>query len=97
MTTMETKTYDLDYVVAQTNACSARWIKHKLNAGLIPGRKAGRQWYMTESDIAALVEYMGQPTRSRAPIVAVPDMPAESPSRTGLTERARRNLHRQSA
>lgn len=94
MTDRETKTYELEYVVEHTHACSTNWLKRKLNAGLIPGRKAGRHWYMTESDIAALVDFMARPARIHIPAETTSCAPDAPASRPRLTARARANLQR---
>ncbi|WP_282775835.1 hypothetical protein [Nocardia sp. CC201C] len=91
----ETKTYDLTHVIEVTGAPSQDWVKRRINAGLIPARRAGRKWRMTESDIAALVEYMKRPARTGAAAATAPVPTFEGP--VGLTPRARRNLHRQTA
>jgi hypothetical protein len=89
----ETRTHALDYVVEQTGVPSEDWLRRKLNAREIPGRKAGRIWRMTDSDIAALVDYLARPARtSTADSQSIADArPATVP---GLTPRARRNLNR---
>ncbi|MBF6298279.1 hypothetical protein IU459_12075 [Nocardia amamiensis] len=89
----ETCTHPLAYVVEQTGVPSEDWLRRKLNAGEIPGRRAGRIWRMTDSDIAALVDYLARPARiSSADIRLIAETPAASAS--GLTQRAKRNLQR---
>ncbi|MGW4718324.1 hypothetical protein [Nocardia sp. NPDC004260] len=89
----ETCTHSLAYVVEQTGVPSEDWLRRKLNAGEIPGRRAGRIWRMTDSDIAALVDYLARPARaSGTGIRSIAETPAASAS--GLTPRAKRNLHR---
>lgn len=34
----------------------AEWLRQQLVAGKIPGRKAGRRWYMTVEDVDAALE-----------------------------------------
>ncbi|MGW4123673.1 helix-turn-helix domain-containing protein [Nocardia sp. NPDC004711] len=108
MTSLEIETYDLAYVAAKTGAPSVRWIQDLLRAGVIPGKKSGRKWRMSESDIAALVDYMAKLARDSvarnggstgAYLPAAPDPePQPAPIRpgggVGLTARARRNLQR---
>ncbi len=81
--TEETRTYDLAYVVEETGVPSEAWLRRLLNAGTIRGRRAGRQWRMTTSDIAALVEYMGRG-------------PGSAHAAATLTPTARRGLRRAS-
>lgn len=89
---MEFETVDLDQAARITGAPSADWLRRKLNERKIPGRRAGRRWRMTRSDMAAAVEYMKRPAK-----VAPADddhAPADAPKPTGLTARASRNLAR---
>lgn len=95
----ETRTHDLAYVVEQTGVPSEDWLVRKLRAQEIPGRRAGRVWRMTDSDIAALVEYMARPARAPRPgPQSIADAPAAttqtSPSVTGLTPAGRRKLRK---
>lgn len=90
----ETQTHALEFVVEQTGAPSVDWVVRKLRLGLIPGRKAGRQWRMTDSDIAALVEYMAQPARPRA--IDSSSIAETGSAKAGLTSRAGKRI-RQSA
>ncbi|MGV9742810.1 hypothetical protein [Nocardia farcinica] len=97
----ETCTYDLDHVVQRTGVPSVDWLRRKLNAGLVPGRRAGRTWRMTESDIAALVDYIARPARRQsvadAPApVGIAALPA-SVKASALTSGSRRKLHRHTA
>lgn len=59
-----------------------QWLAKQLRAGKLPGYKAGREWRLTEDDIAAAIESL-RPTR-----IAVPDVPGLS----GLTRTSRRRL-----
>jgi hypothetical protein len=89
----ETCTHSLAYVIEQTGVPSEDWLRRKLNAGQIPGRKAGRIWRMTDSDIAALVDYLARPARTaNGGSSSIADAPSAMSS--GLTPRARRNLQR---
>lgn len=89
----ETQTHSLDYVVEQTGVPSTDWLRRKLNAGEISGRKAGREWRMTDSDIAGLVDYMARPARTqRIDAQSIADTGSFT---SGLTRGARRNLHRE--
>lgn len=58
---------------------SREWLVRRLRNGTVPGYKAGRQWRMTEDDIAAAIEAL----RPRV----VPSVPVG-----GLTRTSRRRL-----
>ncbi|MFE2995057.1 hypothetical protein ACFXG4_08600 [Nocardia sp. NPDC059246] len=107
MTSLEIKTHALDYVVEVTGAPSVRWVQDLLRAGVIPGKKSGRSWRMSDSDMAALVDYMARLARDSvarngggtgAYLPAAPDPEPQPAPVTGggvaLTARARRNLQR---
>ena len=85
----EIVTFDLEHVVKTTGAPSEDWLRRKIRKGDLTARRAGRHWRMTESDMAAVVEYMKRPAR----LAPAADTPA-APRRTGLTARASRNLAR---
>lgn len=92
----ETRTHSLAYVIEQTGVPSSDWLRRKLNAGEISGIKAGREWRMTDSDIAALIDYMRRPARQ---IAAAPASASDAGVQTGrnvsgLTARSRRKLQR---
>lgn len=52
-------TYDLAEAAARIGGVTEKWLAARLRAGKLPGRKVGRQWRMTESDIEAAVELFG--------------------------------------
>ncbi|MBF6328762.1 hypothetical protein [Nocardia transvalensis] len=83
MTPDEVETFPLAFVVEKTGVPSEDWLRRRLNARQIPGRRAGREWRMTLSDMAALVEYMA----------TGPSRPVTTDS-TGLTPASRRRLER---
>lgn len=56
----ELQTHPLAYVVQAANVPSEDWLRRRLNRGEIRGRRAGKKWSMTTSDIAALIAYMAQ-------------------------------------
>uniref|UniRef100_UPI003F495729 hypothetical protein n=1 Tax=Nocardia suismassiliense TaxID=2077092 RepID=UPI003F495729 len=93
MNTPEIETFPLEYVVEMTGVPSERWLRLRLNSGELRGRRAGRQWRMTESDIAYLVESMVNeaeppPEPKSAPAVPPPSNP------TGLSVASRRRHQR---
>ncbi|WP_433660762.1 hypothetical protein ACQPW1_00285 [Nocardia sp. CA-128927] len=90
---LEIETFPLDYVVERTGVPSERWIRIRLNDGRLRGRRAGRKWRMTESDIAHLVASIVNETESQPEPgpVSVPPAPAP-PNPTGLTAASRRRL-----
>lgn len=90
---LEFKTFDLASAAEMTGAPSADWLMRKIRAGAFTGRKAGRNWRMTESDMAEAVEYMKRAAKPTA-VAAEQTAPSATPPRTGLTQRARRNLAR---
>ncbi|KZM68320.1 hypothetical protein AWN90_10530 [Nocardia terpenica] len=59
---------------------SEAWYLGRLRRGELPGHRAGRKWYLTESDLRAAVELTAQPAT----------VPAPDP--VGLTPRSRRRL-----
>lgn len=88
---LEIKTFDLAHVVEETGAPSEDWLMRRIRARVLPARKAGRHWRMTESDMAAVVKYMEHPAKTDT-VSRIDEKPAAR--RTGLTDRARRNLAR---
>lgn len=44
-------TYSVAEAAEQLGAPSERWLVDQLRAGRFPGRKVGRRWRMTDSDI----------------------------------------------
>ncbi len=49
-------TYDLTEAAERIGGVSEKWLAARLRAGKLPGRKVGRQWRMTISDIESAVE-----------------------------------------
>lgn len=94
----ETQTFPLDYVVEHTGAPSEDWLRRKINQGLLPARKAGRHWRMTESDMAAVVDLMAVPARIDSSSIAgtAAETRPDGTNVAGLTPRARKRI-RQSA
>lgn len=60
----------------------AKWVMLRLRRGEFTGYKAGRQWLMTETDVAAAIESL-RPRRAWVP---------EVPSMSGLTRTSARRL-----
>ncbi|WP_194838215.1 helix-turn-helix domain-containing protein [Nocardia sp. XZ_19_369] len=46
------------------------WYLGKLRSGALPGHKAGRQWYLTESDVRQAQLLTARPAGARAPLPA---------------------------
>jgi len=73
-------TYDVDFGVEQTGAPSKRWYIVRLRKGIFPGRKVGRTWRLTESDIDAAIEILKSTNRTT------------DATRRGLTDHSRRRV-----
>lgn len=82
MTSIESLTYALDQAVVLMGAKSTRQLSEWLKSGRIPGRKIGREWRMTISDIEAAIESFG--------VSGQPQTPEEK--RSGLTPTSARRL-----
>ena len=72
---------------------SRAWYLRQLNAGLLPGHRAGRTWFLTERDIQQALEQTAQPANDPPP--AVTETPGRSsaqkfPPTPGLSRRQRR-------
>ncbi|MEU6582786.1 DNA-binding protein [Nocardia sp. NPDC046763] len=78
----EMRTHSIEYAAEQIGAPSVDWLLRRLRRRELPGRQVGRNWRMTDGDIARSIELLARPA-----IVAVPD-PA------GLTPGSRRRLTR---
>ena len=82
-------TYDLAEAAERIGGVTEKWLAARLRAGKLPGRKVGRQWRMTDSDIEAAVELFGVgPQTNAAPKIQVR---AKVPP-SGLTRTSRRRL-----
>lgn len=57
--------HELEEVVAAGWAPSVRWLQARLRRGDIKGRKVGRTWKMSDRDVEALVEWLGNETVER--------------------------------
>jgi hypothetical protein len=82
-------TYDLAEAAERIGGVSEKWLATQLRQGKLPGRKVGRHWRMTQSDIEAAVELFGvrpQAISSEGDSVSSKDGPA------GLTKTSRRRL-----
>ncbi|MFE3081753.1 DNA-binding protein [Nocardia tengchongensis] len=94
----ETRTFTLAEVVERVDVPSELWLRRRLNAGTLRGRRAGRIWSMTESDVAYLLEYM-----ARGPKVVAAEQVAPNPIppivnvAAGLSAKSRKRLSAQSA
>lgn len=82
-------TYDLAAAAERIGGVSEKWLAVQLRRGKLPGRKIGRHWRMTQSDIEAAVEVFGvgpQANSGEGGSVSTKDGPA------GLTKTSRRRL-----
>ncbi|MFE3229293.1 DNA-binding protein [Nocardia sp. NPDC059228] len=94
----ETRTYTLAEVVERVDVPSELWLRRRLNAGILRGRRAGRIWSMTESDIAYLLEYMARgPKAAAAEQVAPTPAPPVVSVAAGLSAKSRKRLSAKSA
>lgn len=55
---LEFETFSLEQACEMTGAPSEDWLKRRLTSGETPAVLAGKQWRMTRSDMAVLVEQM---------------------------------------
>ena len=77
-------TYSSGDAAIRMGAPSERWLIEKLRAGAFPGRKVGRHWRMTDSDISdALAACSNEVRRIQA---------AATPGRAGLTPTSRKRV-----
>jgi hypothetical protein len=67
--------HDLEEIVDAGWAPSTRWLQDRLRCGTIRGRKVGRHWKLSDADVEALVESLGNGHSSPAPVVEVDDAP----------------------
>lgn len=97
--TQETRTYKLDEVVARVGVPSELWLRRKLNAGVLRGRRAGRIWSMTESDIVYLIDYMARGPKSNAAneIQHDPQVAPVTSMAAGMSARSRKRITSRSA
>lgn len=82
-------TYDLAAAAERIGGVSEKWLAVQLRSGKLPGRKVGRHWRMTQSDIEAAVETFGvgpQVNSGEGGSVSSKGGPA------GLTKTSRRRL-----
>lgn len=49
-------TYSITEAAERIGAPSERWLIDQLRAGRFPGRKVGRRWRMTDSDMADAID-----------------------------------------
>ena len=83
-------TYDLAEAAERIGGVTEKWLAARLRAGKLPGRKVGRQWRMTDSDIEAAVELFGVgPQAIPAP---VNNHVRADAATSGLTRTSRRRL-----
>ena len=81
-------TYDLAEAAECIGGISEKWLAAQLRAGKLPGRKVGRKWRMTASDIeAALDIFKVAPQSTRRGGTEVQDVRV-----TGLTRTSRRRI-----
>ncbi|MGW2666099.1 helix-turn-helix domain-containing protein [Nocardia tengchongensis] len=97
--TLETRTFTLAEVVERVGVPSELWLRRRLNSGEIRGRRAGRIWSMTESDIVYLLEYMARGPKGKARTASepAPELASVTGMAAGLSERSRRRLGTRSA
>ncbi|MFE3196233.1 helix-turn-helix domain-containing protein [Nocardia sp. NPDC059240] len=62
-TRTDNRTFALE-IAADRIGASRDWVMRQLRTGRFPGRKVGRDWRMTESDILASIEIVARPARS---------------------------------
>jgi hypothetical protein len=85
----EPLTYDLAEAAERIGGVSEKWLAARLRAGKLPGRKVGRKWRMTASDIEAAVDMFRVVPQSDSPRS---DAEAVDPDRSGLTRKSRRRF-----
>lgn len=49
---------------------SVDWLSKRLNAGVIPGSKIGRQWYMSSQDVADALDVFRNVNKPQSGITA---------------------------
>jgi len=70
-----------------------RWLRRRLNRGEISGYRVGREWRMTQRDVADFIERHRKPVAS--PVVAAAALPQTAPTVSiidGLSARSRARL-----
>ena len=82
---MKIITYSIEEVTQQLGAPSSRWVIEQLRSGRFPGRKVGRNWRLTEQDIAESLEAC----RNDCPAIT---QAKQSISVAGLTPTSRKRL-----
>jgi hypothetical protein len=85
----EPLTYDLAEAAQRIGGVSEKWLAARLRAGKLPGRKVGRKWRMTASDIEAAVEMFRVVPQAHS---ADMDTETVDTDRSGLTRRSRRRF-----
>ncbi|GAB3211259.1 hypothetical protein [Nocardia tengchongensis] len=69
----DTKCHPLEIAAERLGAPSTHWLMLQLRARKLPGRKVGRSWCMTDSDINEAIELLASPALVRiadpAPVV----------------------------
>ncbi len=63
---------------------SRRWLREECAAGRLPARKIGREWRMTDDDIASALKIMSNDLR--------PQRNSEMSFVTGLTQTSRKRI-----
>lgn len=82
---MKVITYSIEEVTQQLGAPSPRWVIEQLRSGRFPGRKVGRNWRLTDQDIADALDAC----RNDCPAMA---QATQSIPLTGLTPTSRKKL-----
>lgn len=97
--TLETRTYSLAEVVDRVDVPSELWLRRRLNSGELRGRRAGRIWSMTESDITYLLEYMARGPKGKARTTSepAPELASVTGMAAGISARSRKRLGARSA
>lgn len=90
------KTYSVDEL-AESLACTSRWLTEQVRANKFPAHKVARQWRFTDQDVAAILLLCANRFSARSdathPVSDVEPLPAAEPV-TGLTPSSRRRLGR---
>lgn len=82
-------TYDLAEAAARIGGISEKWLATQLRQKKLPGRKVGRHWRMTDSDIKDAIEMFGVGPQTNS---AGRSAASHSSGLSGLTKTSRRRL-----
>ena len=82
-------THSLGVVAEKINAPSERWVLLRVRNGTFPARKIGRNWVMTDQDIADALDVCSNGFKRATKQSSTS---AKLPPSTGLTPTSRRRL-----